>query len=390
MRRSRLVRAAFDRGQIPTIACFNQAKTPLGLDLDKLLAALQRFVDTCVAPVWGTPAKLVRSTGFLKGAWAIVFLDTADSPGALAYHDLTPDGFPLSKVFVKTILDDQSSVSVATSHELVEMLVDPAINIWSMGPESGVFYAYETADPVEAEADAFKVDGIAMTDFVYPSYFEDFRKPRSTQFDYTKKVSRPFQILKGGYQIIFKKGKETRDLRLEGQGEELRRRGPSRASLRVPTPSRPALSLVAVPGQGRQAVLRSPTRNPKLETTYRGWLGGSSHIWWLICQLPSDWLRSSVRNVPALRELFASAPWPVVHATREWPRSQATSPEPPTSSTTCESSVTVVGGPPFGNQNARAALLPTRGSTPWCGIRTAFSVKSRRTPSSSLASQAFS
>ena len=200
-------RAAFDRGQIPTIACFNRAKTPLGLDLDELLAALQKFVDTLVAPVWGTPAKLVKSTGFLPGAWAIVFLDTADAPGALAYHDLTPDGFPLSKVFVKTILADKSSLSVATSHELVEMLVDPAINLWSTGPERGVFYAYESADPVEEQS--FPLDGIAITDFVYPSYFEDFRKPNSTQFDSMKKVTRPYQLLKGGYQIIFKNGKET-------------------------------------------------------------------------------------------------------------------------------------------------------------------------------------
>jgi hypothetical protein len=203
----RLVRAAFDRGQIPTVACFNRAKTPLGLDLDKLIAALQKFVDMCVVPVWGTPARLVRSTGFLPGAWALVFLDTADAPGALAYHDLTPDGFPLSKVFVKTILSDKSSVSVATSHELVEMLVDPAINLWSTGPEARVFYAYESADPVEEES--FPVDGVAMTDFVYPSYFEGFRKAKSTQFDYAKKVTKPFQLLKGGYQIVFKNGKET-------------------------------------------------------------------------------------------------------------------------------------------------------------------------------------
>jgi hypothetical protein len=198
---------AFDQGQTPTIACFNQAKTPLGLDLKRLVPALQKFVDTCVVPVWGTPANLVESTGFIPGAWAIVFLDVADAPGALAYHDLTPDGFPLSKVFVKTILDDNASLSVATSHELVEMLVDPAINLWTVGPQAGTFYAYESADPVEEES--FSLDGFDMTDFVYPSYFEDFHKPGATQLDYLKKVQKPFQILKGGYQIIFRKGKES-------------------------------------------------------------------------------------------------------------------------------------------------------------------------------------
>jgi len=202
----RPVFGAFDQGQIPDIAVFNQATAPLGVELDKLIAALQKFVTDYVAPVWGTPARLAKTTGFKKGAWAFVFLDTADQANALAYHELTPDGLPLSKVFVKTIADAGASLSVAASHELVEMLVDPAINLLSLGPDAKAAYAYEAADPVEADALAFKVNGLKMTDFVYPSYFESFRKPNSTKFDYRGKVTRPFQILAGGYQLVFKNG----------------------------------------------------------------------------------------------------------------------------------------------------------------------------------------
>lgn len=57
-----LVRAAFDKGERPTVACFNRASTPLGVDFNQLLTALQKFVDKCVVPVWGTPARLVEST----------------------------------------------------------------------------------------------------------------------------------------------------------------------------------------------------------------------------------------------------------------------------------------------------------------------------------------
>ena len=116
---------AFNQGATPTIAVFNKAKTPLGVDLDALIAAMQAFIDQHVVPVWGTPAKLQRSHGFVKNAWAMVFLDNADQAGALAYHDLTPDGLPVSKVFVKTTLDNHDKVSVSASHELVEMLADP-------------------------------------------------------------------------------------------------------------------------------------------------------------------------------------------------------------------------------------------------------------------------
>jgi hypothetical protein len=202
---SRPTFGAFNQGGVPTIACFNKAKTPLGVDFRALIAAMQVFVDRHVAPVWGTPAKLIRSRGFVRDAWAMVFLDDADQPGALAYHDLTPDGLPQSKVFVKTTLENKDLVSVSASHELVEMLVDPAINLMTTGPDSRIIYAYESADPVEALH--FRVNGIPMTDFVYPAYFETFHKSGSVKFDHLKKIRKPFQILSGGYQIIFKNGK---------------------------------------------------------------------------------------------------------------------------------------------------------------------------------------
>ena len=204
--RSRFIAAAFDHGQVPTIACFNKATGSLGVDFGRLITVLQKFVDQYFVPVWGTPARLVRTTGFRKGAWALAFLDRADVANALGYHDLTPDGLPLSKVFVRTTLQAGQKVSVTACHELAEMLVDPAINLAAAGP-GNAFYAYETADAVEEVE--FAIDGVAMSDFVYPAWFEAFRKAGSAQFDYAKRVKRPFQILPGGYMSVFKNGKWT-------------------------------------------------------------------------------------------------------------------------------------------------------------------------------------
>jgi hypothetical protein len=196
---------AFNQGGKPIIACFNQATTPLGIDLDTLISAMQAYVDNHVAPVWGTPAKLVRSNDFIPGAWAMVFLDDADQADTLAFHDLTPDGLPISKVFVRTTIEAGDEVSVSASHELVEMLVDPAINIMTTGPDPKLAYAYESADPVEQLS--FPVNGVNMSDFVYPSYFETFHQPGSVKFDELDQVEKPFEILSGGYQLIFKNGK---------------------------------------------------------------------------------------------------------------------------------------------------------------------------------------
>ena len=67
---SHIIAAAFDRGQTPTVACFNKAQTPLGVDFDRMLAVLQKFLDTIFVPVWGTPARLVKTAPCRKGGEA--------------------------------------------------------------------------------------------------------------------------------------------------------------------------------------------------------------------------------------------------------------------------------------------------------------------------------
>jgi hypothetical protein len=203
-KREKSRRVALDRNSVPRVACFVRAKTPLGVGLRELLAALQEFVDVHFAPVWGVSCRLVATKGFVKGAWAMAFLDDSDQASASAYHDLTPEGLPLAKVFVRTIRAHGEEVSVAASHELAEMLVDPAMNLMSTGPDPRLMYCYETADPVESAS--FRVRGVAMSDFVHPAWFETFRKRGSTRFDHLGKVTRPFQMLKGGYQIVFRNG----------------------------------------------------------------------------------------------------------------------------------------------------------------------------------------
>ncbi len=199
--------AAFDHGQTPTIALINKATIPFaqwkcGPSPEAFLAALQKFANL-FATYWGTPCKLVLSKEPVAGAWSILFTDTADVQGALGYHDVGPNGLPLQHIFVGTTLKAGDSVSVTTSHELAEALADPGIQLAAYTPK-GNFVALETADAVERLT--FPIDGISMTDFVFPSYFEGFRKPGSDQFDYLKKVDRPFLILPGGYLPVYKPG----------------------------------------------------------------------------------------------------------------------------------------------------------------------------------------
>lgn len=202
--------AAFNQGgQFPTIGVVNLATVPLGVDLDALIAALQKFLDEHFVPIWGYPAKLVKYASLKDipaDQWQFLFIDDADSAGALGYHDLTKNGQPVSKVFVKTTLGAKESVAVTACHELAEMLIDPGAQLWAQKPD-GSFIAYEMSDPVEE--DTFLIDGIPMSNFVLPSYFESWKHPKGTKFDYLSKLKKPFTMTKGGYLIIFKAGKTT-------------------------------------------------------------------------------------------------------------------------------------------------------------------------------------
>jgi hypothetical protein len=191
------------------IACVNAATVDLGVPFDKLTATLQKFADTHFTPVWGYPVKLFNVPHGAQppvGAWQFLYIDTADEAGALGYHDLTKDGQPVSKIFVKTTIADGEKVSVTACHELCEMIIDPLANLWAQAP-NGVLHAYEMCDAVEE--DTFNVDGVPMSNFLHPAYFEPFNHPHATRFDHLGRLTAPFTMTKGGYQIHMKGGRVT-------------------------------------------------------------------------------------------------------------------------------------------------------------------------------------
>jgi hypothetical protein len=201
-------KAALNQGKFPTIAFVNLATVPLGVELGHLVAALDKQMQRDFVPIWGYPAKLYVTDKPKPGEWAIVFLDNADAADALGYHDITKDGQPISKVFVKTTLAADQKVSVTASHELLEMMIDPGAQLWAQNT-NGAFYAYEMCDAVEDEE--YSIDGIAVSNFVHPSFFESWHRPRSVQFDHLGKVSQPFQTLQNGYQIV-SDGKSVKEI----------------------------------------------------------------------------------------------------------------------------------------------------------------------------------
>jgi len=170
---------------LPSIDIVNESTVLDDVSCSQYVAAVQVQVTRDYFPLWGTDAKL----NFIpKGSkpdpthWLMVIADTSDQSSALGYHQLSASSNPIGYVFAKSDLDNGASVSVTMSHEVLEMLGDPDINLM-VQIDATRFCAYENSDAVEADGDGYAVNGIQVSNFVLPSYFTpghpgpwDFRK----------------------------------------------------------------------------------------------------------------------------------------------------------------------------------------------------------------------
>ncbi len=187
------------------VAIINESTVLTDDQIQAAIPALQTQVSNHFAPAWGTDADLSfvpSGANPPAGSWWLAILDTSDQAGALGYHDVTNEGLPLGKVFAKSDLDSGSSWTVTVSHELLEMLGDPEINLTAFvqaDNTSGTLYAYEVCDACEADNLGYQINGTLVSDFVYPAWFEASRAQGSTQFDYQNQITAPLQILPGGY-----------------------------------------------------------------------------------------------------------------------------------------------------------------------------------------------
>lgn len=191
------------------IGVFNESTVIPDAEVIQWIIAVQHQIRYDWASIWGYDADVIwqpKGSPPRAGMWHVVVLDDADQAGALGYHDITPEGLPLAKVFAKTTLTYNGKPSVTFSHEVLEMLADPDINLVAMGTDanSGAkFYAYEVCDAVEADNLGYDINGVTVSDFVTPAWFESFRAPNSTQFSFKKNVTAPFQLAAGGYIGVY-------------------------------------------------------------------------------------------------------------------------------------------------------------------------------------------
>jgi hypothetical protein len=187
------------------ISVINESTVLADTDVVPVVASLQKQVTNDFGPVWGTAATLSivpKGTHPPSGSWWLVLLDDSDQANSLGYHNLSTEGLTIGKVFAASDRKAGTSWTVTASHELLEMLGDPNINLTVFVESSntaGTLYAYEVCDACEDDSVGYQVDNVLVSDFVYPAWFESFRTEGSTQFDRMNRIQTPFQLLVNGY-----------------------------------------------------------------------------------------------------------------------------------------------------------------------------------------------
>ena len=166
-------------------------------ELMKVAAALQKQVTRDFAPVWdvhATVSAFAKLEDVPVGYWPVIV--AASVNGAAGYHE-DKNGQPFALVEVGP------SWSLTASHETLEMLADPfgkrLIAGTSPKPKQGrVEFLVEVCDPSEDEKYAYMVNGVMVSDFYTPHFFDPV-KSAGVQYSFTGAITAPRLVMPGGY-----------------------------------------------------------------------------------------------------------------------------------------------------------------------------------------------
>lgn len=174
-------------------------------ELASVAAAINLQVNRDLARFWPVTATVSALPGpatIPPGVWPLFVVSRIDDTTA-GFHR-TKHHQPYAEV------EDGPAWTLAASHEILEMLVDPSGNdlvaataVKLDGGEQseaeGVFeYLLEICDPCEHPDCAYLVDGVVVSDFCTPEFYGCDPVP-GARYTFRGSIDAPRRVLKGGY-----------------------------------------------------------------------------------------------------------------------------------------------------------------------------------------------
>jgi hypothetical protein len=184
-------------------------------DLQHAIRAINRQIAEDFEPYWSMGATLrleghkgggPQSVSDMRGDAILYVSKQADVADALGYHERNNHGIPYGFVFLDVAAEVEEDWRVTLSHEALEMIADPEVNLLVQGPhpedpERQVFHWYEVCDAVQAET--YMVDGVPVSNFVLPLYFTSEAEPGGRNDflgrRYKNRSLQSFGVNPGGY-----------------------------------------------------------------------------------------------------------------------------------------------------------------------------------------------
>jgi hypothetical protein len=173
------------------------------VDLMRVAGAISKQVTRDFGPIWKVNATVDAFASLDEvpaDYWPVVVVPSVQS--AAGYHQ-DENGQPYA------LVQADPDWSLTASHECLEMLADPfgrrlrAGNMLPQAvalglPQRRVRYLVEICDPSESGAFSYQVNGVTVSDFYTPAFFDPMQTP-GARYSFTGAVPAPRDILKGGY-----------------------------------------------------------------------------------------------------------------------------------------------------------------------------------------------
>ncbi len=172
-------------------------------DIAFMCKAVSAQVYEC-AEAWGLPPTPVafysKEEGLPDGDVRIMsIVDDDGSSGTIGFHD------NWAGTISARVEAMGARTSIIISHEALEMLVNPNVNLWHTMPDGKRMTAREICDACESDTYIEPVSimgetrGIEVSNYLLPSWFDPFGK---FPFDRMSKLTAPFTMDAGGYLIV--------------------------------------------------------------------------------------------------------------------------------------------------------------------------------------------
>jgi len=172
-------------------------------DLSLVSAAIQKQVARDFSPIWKVEAT-VDAFAALEDVpsdyWLVTVEEFNGAGGFAGIHGV--DNFqPWARVAHSNVW------SLTASHEVLEMLADPFRSRLVAGPsiedpDRRVQYLVEVCDACQDPEQAYPVNGIMVSDFVTPAYFEPV-SAAGVRYSFTGSVTGPRELAEGGAIVWF-------------------------------------------------------------------------------------------------------------------------------------------------------------------------------------------